>query len=122
MKSNPNHLCLLFFILYHLYFPSLSVLCPPRGSMPPSALTFPEMVFPSNSSSFDVPPSPPSLSLSVPSCSLLTANAAPLMGVISSLNTCRCLLHDGRDGERDRAATGVVQALSNMTYSQIYLC
>lgn len=29
MKSNPNHLCLLFFILYHLYFPSLSVLCPP---------------------------------------------------------------------------------------------
>lgn len=121
MKSNPNHLC-----LYHLYFPSLSVLCPPRGSMPPSALTFPEMVFPSNSSSFDVPPSLPSLSLSVPSCSLLTANAAPLMGVISSLNTCRCLLHDGRDGEgereRDRAATGVVQALSNMTYSQIYLC
>lgn len=37
-----------------------------------------------------------------PSCSLLTANAAPLMGAISSLNTCRCLQWFGRDRKTKR--------------------
>lgn len=101
LKQNPIQTILgfCFFILCHLYFSSLSV-PHPCSSMPPSVPTFPEKAFRSVSShcaSF------PSFFISLcPSCSLLTANAAPLMGAISSLNTCRCLQHFGRDGGRKR--------------------
>ncbi|TNN24953.1 hypothetical protein EYF80_064920 [Liparis tanakae] len=69
-----------------------------------------------------------------PSRSLLTTNPAPLMGAISSLNTCRCLQRFGKgwkESERERemetkgetkserTAAGVVRSLSDVTYRQI---
>lgn len=128
-ESNPNYLCPLFFFLSCIIFIfPLCLFFTPAARCHPACPLFPEKAF---RSIYSRCASFPSFFISLcPSCSLLTANAAPLMGAISSLNTCRCLRHFGRDGERqrqrqrqkrERAAAGVVQALSDMTYSQI-LC
>lgn len=122
-KIRLTNLCFLFFILYHL--PSLSILQP--DSMTPSVPTFPEKTFPSASSHCASFPSFFYLSLSLMlsfDSQRSTFNGSYLL--IKYLQVSAVLWQEWGDKERWRqkegAVAGVVQALSDMTYSQIYLC